>query len=165
MAQKKEVYSEKLKQTGYWKYADIYNFSFSWLKDSSYKLKETLYNEKLSSFGKEVIIKWEAEKKVTDYFKYRISIDWHILGMKDAEVEIDGKQVKTNKGEVEMKFKGEIIKDYEKRWEDKPIWKLLRGIYEKYIIRTTIEEYEDDLEDDVKDMVQDIKAFLNIPGR
>jgi len=84
--------------------------------------------------------------------------------MKDAEVEIEGKKVGTNKGEVEIKFVGEIIKDYEKRWEDKPLWKFLRGIYEKYIIRTTIDEYEDDLEDDVKDIIKDIKAFLNIPA-
>ena len=165
MSQKKEVYTEKLKQTGHWKYTDVYNLAFNWLKDSSYNLKEDLYNEKLSANGKEIIIKWTAEKKVTDYFKYKISLDWHILGMKDAEVEINGKKVNTNKGEIEIKFKGEIIKDYEKRWEDKPAWKFLRGIYEKYIIRTTIDEYEGDLEDDVKDMVKDIKAFLNIPAR
>ena len=165
MSQKKEVYKEKLKQTGYWKYDDVYHLAFNWLKSHSYKLKEDLYNEKLSANGKEIIIKWEANKKVTDYFKYRIKVEWHILGMKDAEVEIEGKKVSTNKGEVEMKFVGEIIKDYEKRWEDKPRWKFLRGIYEKYIIRTTIDEYEDDLENDVKDMVKDLKAFLNIPAQ
>ena len=92
-------------------------------------------------------------------------MDWHILGMKDAEVEIEGKKVKTNKGEVEIVFKANIIKDYEKRWEDKPLWKFLRGIYEKYIIRETIDEFEDDLEDDVKDMIKDLKAFLRIPAK
>ena len=165
MAQKKEVYKEKLKQTGNWNYTDVYNLAFSWLKGSGYKLKEDLYSEKLSANGKEVIIAWTAEKKVTDYFQYQIKIDWHILGMKDAEVEIEGKKVKTNKGEVEIVFKANIIKDYEKRWEDKPLWKFLRGIYEKYIIRETIDEFEDDLEDDVKDMIKDLKAFLRIPAK
>jgi len=165
MAQKKEVYKEKLKQTGYWKYADVYNLAFSWLRDHQYKLKEDLYNEKLSANGKEVIIKWTAERKVTDYFKYQIKADWHILGMKDAEVEVDGKKVGTNKGEVEIIFKANIIKDYEKRWEDQPRWKFLRGIYEKFVIQATIDEFEDDLENDAKDMIRDLKAFLNIPGR
>ena len=165
MAQKKEVYKEKLKQTGNWNYTDVYNLAFSWLKGSGYKLKEDLYSEKLSANGKEVIIAWTAEKKVTDYFQYQIKMDWHILGMKDAEVEIEGKKVKTNKGEVEIVFKANIIKDYEKRWEDKPLWKFLRGIYEKYIIRETIDEFEDDLEDDVKDMIKDLKAFLRIPAK
>ena len=163
MAQKKDVYKEKFKQTGYWKYTDVYNLAFSWLKGAGYSLKEDLYNEKLSSNGKEVIILWTAEKKITDYFKFQIKLDWHILGMKDAEVEVDGKKVKTNKGEVEIVFKGTIIKDYEKRWEDKPLWKFLRGIYEKYVIRETVTEFEDDLEDEVKDMIKNMKSFLRIP--
>jgi len=153
MAQKKEVYREKFKQTGYWKYTELYDLAFAWLKDHQYKLKEDLYNEKLSSNGKEVIILWTAERKVTDYFLYQIKADWHILGMKDAEVEIDGKKVKTNKGEVEIVFKANIIKDYEKRW------------YEKYIIRQTIDEFEDDLEDEMKDMISDLKGFLKIPAK
>lgn len=164
MPQKKKIYEEKLKQSGFWKYSDVYTFAFNWLKDNSYEIKEELYSEKLSTNGKEVIIKWSASKEVTDYFQYKISLDWHILGMKDAEVEIDGKKVKTNKGEVEIKFKGEIIKDYEKRWEDKPIWKFLRGIYEKYIIRETIDEYENELKDEVKKIIKDIKSFLRIPA-
>ena len=164
MGQKKEVYKGKLTQVGYWKYEELYTMLFNWLKDHGYGVSEDLYKEKLSGGGKEVIIAWEASKGVTDYFKYKIMLDWHILGMKDAEVEIDGKKTKTNKGEVEIVFKGVIVKDYEKRWEDKPFYKFLRGIYENYIIRTTIDEYEEDLEDDVRDIISDAKAFLRIPA-
>ena len=165
MAQKKEVYKEKLKQTGYWKYDEVYAMLFEWFRDKNYKIKEDLYNEKLLSNGKEVIIKWRAERKVTDYFKFQIMLDWHILGMKDAEVEIDGKKVSTNKGEVEIVFKANIIKDYEKRWEDKPFWKFMRSVYEKYVIRETVDEFEDDLKDDVREVIKDLKGFLRIPGR
>lgn len=165
MVQKKEVYKEKLKQTGYWNYKEIYDMAFNWIKERNYLLRENLYNEKLQANGKEVIIKWTAIRKVTDYFMFEIVLEWHILGMKDAEVEIDGKKVKTNKGEVEIVFKANIVKDYEKRWEDKPLWKFLRSVYEKYVIRETVDEYEDDLEDEVKEMITDIKEFLRIPGR
>ena len=75
------------------------------------------------------------------------------------------KKVSTNKGEVKITFKGNIIKDYEKRWEDKPLWKFLRSIYERNVIRKTIDEYEDDLEDEVKELISDTKAFLRIPAR
>jgi len=138
---------------------------FDWFKTNGYKLKEDVYNEKIQSNGKEVIAKWKAEKKVTDYFKYQIQADWHILGMTDAEVEIDGKKKKTNKGEVEIAFKGNIIRDYEKRWEDGPFWKFLRSVYEKYVIRASVDEYEDDLEDDVKEVISDLKAFLKLEVR
>ena len=57
------------------------------------------------------------------------------------------------------------IKDYEKRWQDKPVHKFLRSMYEKYIIREAIEEYENDLKDDTKEMIKDTKAFLRIPAQ
>jgi len=88
-----------------------------------------------------------------------------ILGLKDAEVEQDGKKISTNKGEVEIKIRVNLVKDYEERWEDRPFYKFLRGIYERYIIRTTIDEYEDDLEDKSKGYIKEIKAFLNLSGR
>ncbi|MCK5321185.1 hypothetical protein KAJ38_01280 [Candidatus Pacearchaeota archaeon] len=165
MAEKKEVYKQKLKQKGYWNYVDLYNFCFDWLKDEGYNVKEKEYVEKLSSFGKEIMLKWVASKKVTDYFKNEIEVNWHILGMKDAEVEQDGKKVSTNKGEVGIVIKATLVRDYEERWEDKPIWKFLRGIYEKYVIRTTVDEYEDSLEDKAKEYLKDMKAFLQIGGR
>ena len=165
MAQKKEVYKENMKQTGHWKYTSLYDMLFNWLKDANYDLTEDLYNEKLQSNGKEVIIRWTAEKKITDYFKYQIKLDWHILGMKDVEVEIDDKKVSTNKGEVELVFKGTVIRDYEKRWEDKPSLKFMRSIYEKHIIRKSVKEYEDDLEDETKELISDTKEFLRIPAR
>ncbi len=163
MVQKKLVYKEKFTQVGYWDYIEVYNLLYNWLKDHGYLLYENQYKEKLTSGGKEVIILWEAKKKTTDYFLFQIELDWHILGMKDAEVEIDGKKTKTNKGELEIVFKGTVVKDYESRWEDKPLHKFMRGFYENYIIRTTIDEYEDDMEDDTKDIVSDLKAFLRIP--
>lgn len=165
MSQKKEVYKQKLKQKGYWNYDELYNMAFHWLKDHGFGLKEALYNEKLQANGKEIVITWEAKKKVTDYFVHKITLDWHILGLNDAEVEIDGKKTKTNKGELEITFKGILINDYEQRWEDKPLWKFLRGVYEKYVIRETVDEYEDDIEDDVKELISDMKAFLRIPAR
>lgn len=163
MGQKKEIYVEKLTQVGYWDYNETYIMLYNWLKDHGYNVTENVYKEKLTSGGKEIIIDWDATKKVTDYFKHKINLQWHILTMKDAEVEIDGKKVKTNKGELEIKFKGIIEKDYEKRWEDKPIHKFMRGLYEEYVIRKTIDEYEDDIEDDTKEIISDLKAFLRIP--
>ena len=165
MAEKKEVYKQKIKQKGYWNYTDLYNFCFDWLKEEGYRVQENEYTEKSSNFGKEIILKWKASKKVTDYFKYVIEVKWHVLGMKDAEVEQDGKKINTNKGEVGIVVQATLVRDYEERWEDKPIWKFLRGIYEKYVIRTTIDEYSENLEDKAKDYVRDIKAFLQLSGR
>ena len=165
MAQKKQVYKETVKHTGFWKYSQVYDMLYDWFKEHGYKVFEDSYNEKIQSNGKEVVAKWRATKKVTDYFKFEIKADWHILGMKDVETEVEGKKVKTNSGEVEIAFNGTLIKYYEKRWDDKPMWKFLRGVYEKYVIRETVDEYEDDLEDDTREIISELKAFLKLEIR
>jgi len=165
MVEKKEVYKQKIKHKGYWNYKDLYKFCFDLLEQEGYILQEKEYSEKVTSFGKEIFLDWKAEKDVTDYFRYEIQMEWLILGMKDAEVEQDGKKISTNKGEVEIKIRVNLVRDYEERWEDRPFYKFLRSVYEKYIIRTTIDEYEDDLKDKSKGYIKEIKAFLNLSGR
>ena len=162
MAQKKMAFKQVVKKKGYWNYVDLYIFCFDWFKKENYTLMEHQYVEKQSDFGKELVLEWEAYKKVTDYFKFVIKLDWHILGMNTAEVERDGRKEKTNKGEVKIAIKGELVKDYESRWEDKPFNKFLRGVYEKYIIRTTIDEYEDRLVEDCVEFTAQVKSFLEL---
>lgn len=163
MAQKQGIYEQKIVQNGYWNYGDVYGMLYSWLKDHGYGISEGSYKEKLAGNGKEINIEWEASKKVTDYFQYKIALKWQIMGLKDAEVEIDGKKTKTNKGELSISISASLVKDYEAKWEDKPIWKFMRGVYEQYVIRKTIDEYAGDLDGETRDLVSDLKAFLRIP--
>jgi hypothetical protein len=162
MAEKNTVFKEAIKHKGYWNFADLYGFCFDFLKDEGYTIKEKAYTEKIGGAGKEIIIEWDCSKKVTDYFKNHIKVDWHILGMKDTEVERDGKKENTNKGEVKITIEGMLEKDYEDKWENKALWKFLRGIYEKYVIRTTIDQYEDRLIDVTVKFVGELKAFLQL---
>lgn len=162
MAEKNTVFKEAVKHKGYWNFSDLYNFCFDFLKDEGYTVEEKAYTEKITNAGKEIIIEWEAKKKVTDYFKNHLDVDWHILGMKDAEVEREGKKETTNKGEVKLTIEGMLERDYEDKWENRPFWKFLRGIYEKYIIRTTVDEYEDRLTDVGVKFVDEIKSFLQL---
>jgi hypothetical protein len=165
MAEKSNVYEQAVKHKGFFNYSDLYNFCYNWFKEEGYKLSEDTYTEKLSGFGKEIQIEWKASKKISDYYKNVIEAKWHILGMNDAEVEIDGKKVKTNKGEVKIKISADLVRDYEENWDKKPMWKFLRGIYDKYIMRTTQDEYEDRLAKKTISFVEDLKSFLNLEGR
>ena len=166
MAQKSSVFEQTLMHKGYFNFSDLYNFCFQWLQDEGYtNLAEESYQEKLSDIGKEIKIKWIAKKKVTDYFRNIIELKWQIIGLVDAEIERGNKKEKTNKGDLRMDFSADLEKDYENRWADKPIWKFFRGVYDKYIIRTTIDEYEDRLTAKAVSFVSDIKAFLQLEGK
>jgi len=165
MAEKDNVFKQEVKKKGFWNYADLYNFCYNWFKDERYKLFEEKYVEKLTSFGKEIVIEWVAKKKVSDYFKEEIKIKWHVLGMNDAEVMIGDNKEKTNKGEVKIVVVADLIRDYEENWDKTVFYKFLRGIYDKYIIRNTKDLYEDRLEGVARKFYDDVKAFLEIEGR
>ncbi len=166
MAHKSRVFEYTLKHKGFFNFSDLYNFCFQWLQDEGYSnLVEESYQEKITDIGKEIKIKWTAKKKVTDYFQNIIELNWHIIGLQDAEVERGGKKEKTNKGDLRLDFSADLEKDYEERWSDKPIWKFFRGVYDKYIIRTTIDEYEDRLASKTASFVSDVKAFLQLEGQ
>ena len=123
------------------------------------------YNRSKHNSHKPIEIEWDARKKISDYFKQKIKVKWHILGLNDAEVEVDGKKVKTNKGELKLTVDGILERDYEETWEKSPTNKFLRGIYDKYIIKTTIDEYEDRLFLKANSFFEDTKAFLALEGK
>lgn len=162
MSVSSNIAKQTIKKKGYWNYSELYGFCFSWLKDNGYGVKESEYVEKLSDFGKEIQLKWEGGRRVTDYFKFVIKVEWHILGMTDAVIERDGKQEKTNKGEIKLSISADLVKDYEDNWDKKPMVKFMRGIYDKYIIRTTIDNYGDVLKDDFKEYISQVKSFLEL---
>ncbi len=162
MSVSSNVAKQTIKKKGYWNYSELYGFCFNWLKDNGYGVKESEYVEKLSDFGKEIQLKWEGGRRVTDYFKFVIKVEWHILGMTDAVIERDGKQEKTNKGEIKLSISADLVKDYEDNWDKKPMIKFMRGIYDKYIIRTTIDNYEDLLKSDFKEYISQVKSFLEL---
>ncbi len=162
MAEKDNVFEQDFKQKGFFNYVELYNFCFNWFKEHRYKILEDSYTEKLQGNGKEILIKWTALKKVSDYFKEEIKISWHILGLTDAEVMVGDKKEKTNKGEVKIKIAADLIRDYEENWDKTAFYKFIRGIYDKYIIRNTKDLYEDRLADAAREFYNDAKAFLNL---
>jgi len=160
MVEKSQLFSQIVKHVGFWNFKDLYNFCYEWLKDEAYIVAEEEYTEKITDRGKEIVIKWSAWRKISDYFKFVIRMEWHILGMQDVEVERGGKKEKINKGEVKITFKPTLERDYESRWEVNPWYKFFRGIYDKFIIKTTIDDYEDRLIDKTVEFIEQVKAFL-----
>lgn len=165
MPTEKNVYKEKVTHRGYFNFREVYNFVHEWFKDENYDVIEKEYKEKMVQVGKDVEIKWDCFKKLTDYFRNLIKLRWEIRNMVEVEVEKDGKKVKMNKGEIKITFEAILESDYERRWENSPLWKFMRGLYDEYVIRLTKEEYEDKLFDKTVSIVENSKAFLTMEGK
>lgn len=165
MAEKDTIIKGKLKQSGIFNFNEFYEFAYHWLMEEGYDVNEKKYSEKVEGDAKKIEISWEGSKKVSDYFKYILGVEWQILGLKKTEVMREGKKIKTNTGQIEMRFKAVIVKDYESRWEDNPIFKFLRGVYDRYIIRSRIDEYEDKVVEDLDELIAQCKSFLAIEAQ
>jgi hypothetical protein len=165
MAEKDKILAEKVKHSGIFSFSELYEYLYDWFSDESYKVREKKYTEKILGDSKTIEIEWENERKISDYFKFQIKLTWLITGLKKVEVKKEDQKVTMNSGTVEIKFSAMLIKDYESRWENQPFWKFLRGVYDRYIIRTRIDYYEDRVEDDLREIVAQTKAFLALESR
>ena len=104
---------------------------------------ETLYLEKEGAGGdKEMWWWWRLQKLPTDnsYYKYHIDMDFHILYILPAEVVRDGKKLKVNKGEVEIKLWAYLEFDYNGLWSKHPILKMFNKVFPKRIFKNEIYE-------------------------
>jgi hypothetical protein len=158
---KKDVFESKIKSTGPFNFREFYNFCFDWLGDETNLIVvEEKYIEKNSGDSKGIEAAWTAFRKITDYFKYQVSVTWRVIDLHNVEYEKKGKKIKTNFGTVQIKIKGTVFRDYEGKFQDSPFNAFLNKIYEKWVIKSRIEHYEDKLIAECDEFLDQAKAFL-----
>lgn len=166
MTEKDTILKEIFKHKGIGNYKDFYNCMYNWLKNENFFIIEKLYSEKIEGDAKNIELKWEAKKEMTDYFKASIEIVTKFRGLKDIEIEVDGKRRKTNEfGEVEVTFKGVLEKDYSSKWEGSRLHKVLKEAYNKYVIPSRTQEMQIKVATYVQDIKEELKAFFDLEGR
>jgi len=166
MPEKDKIYSSKVKYTGIFNFSEFYKFCHEWLTaEQEFEVIEEQYVEKLKEDKKDIEFKWTGSKKVTDYFKFEIKVEFRILGLEKVEVVENNAKVKTNKGNVEIKCSGTLIRDYESKFETNAFQKFLRGIYEKWVIPSRVGDYEDKLAGNCDEFLAQVKAYLDLEGK
>lgn len=166
MAEKDQIFSSKMKYDGIVSFKDFYRFCYDWLKEETeLDVAEKKYSEKLKGDSKDIDIEWVGVRKVTDYFKFQIKVVFRILGLKDLEITQGGVKAKTNKGSVEIKVTGTLIRDYDSKFEVTAHKKFLRSIYEKWVIPSRIEQFEEKLISDCDEFLSQAKAYLDLEGK
>ncbi len=166
MSEKDKIYASKVKYGGIFSFPDFYKFCYEWLRDElGFIVAEDQYVEKIKGDAKDIEFKWTATKEVTDYFKFEVKVDFRILGLKKVEVIQNNVKVKTNEGSVEIKCSGTLIRDYNAKFETNAFQKILRSIYEKWIITSRINDYQDKLAGDCDEFLAQVKAYLDLEGK
>lgn len=145
---------------------DVYNYAYEWLRSEDFTITEDKYKEVVKGDEKELEIKWVVNKKISDYFRANLEFMWKVLGMKDVEVEIDGKKKKMNKvAELTIKINGKLEKDYNSKWGPSSIQTFFKDLYHKYVIPQRTEQMEDKVREYVQVFKEEMKAYLELTGK
>jgi len=166
MAEKDTIFSSKIKYGGLFSFKDFYQFCYDWItEETGLDVAETKYEEKIAGDSKEITVEWECEKKLTDYFKFLMKVNFKIGGLTNVEVVQDGVKLKMNKGTATVSVKGILVRDYDSKFEGTPMKKFMRAVYEKWIITSRVKQFEDKIAGDCDEFLGQAKAYLDLEGR
>ena len=164
MAVKDRVFKGKIKQKGIYDYKAFYEFVYDYLSEEEYDVHESLYHDTAKGDAKDLNIKWSAIKTISDYFQFEITLNWIILQQKKVNLKKDGQEISMDSGTLEINFEATLIKDHENKWNS-GFLKVLRDIYDEYIIRSRIDDYEIKIWEEINEIIAQAKSFLAIEGQ
>ncbi|MEK6841747.1 MAG: hypothetical protein AABX91_01185 [Nanoarchaeota archaeon] len=166
MPEKETVFSSKIAYGGVFSFKELYKFCYEWLKEETgLDISENKYEEKIVGESKNIVVEWKGEKKVTDYFKFEVEVKFTIDGLTNVEINQGGAKVNTNKGKATITVKGNLVRDYDGKFEGTAFKKYLRESYEKWVIPARVEEYSDKLSKSCDEFLSQAKAYLDLEGK
>ena len=149
---------------GVFDFDGLYKMMHAWIVNKRLTFHEERYKDKVSTpFGNELEIKWNAERKVTEFIKEYIKIEFHLWDFAEVEVIKEGKKVKMNKARMEIKFFAELELDYNKKFSGSTFNQKLGKFYlEKVIYWDWRIRNANALEYSVYDLHAKVKKYLNM---
>ena len=167
VGERETIFNSKIKSKGIFSFKDFYKFCFDWLSDETgLDVAEDKYKEKLTGNEKYIEIEWTGTDKVTDYFKFEVKVAFQLENLVEVEIQQPGgAKIKSNKGSVEITVKGNLIRDYEGKFDTGWFSKFWRGIYDKWVIPSRIKQFEDKLAEACSEFLEQAKAYLDLEGK
>ncbi len=140
---------------------ELYRQMKLWLEDKGYAKGETIeksYVEKMKPGGKQIEIRWECGKNVSDYFKYKVNVLFILLGVSEVEVTQDGVKRKLYNGNFQVYIIG-YVEEGSKEWES--LGPFVR-LYHNLIARRRIEDHKHELYNKIYSFQDFIRKFLEV---
>jgi spermidine synthase len=135
---------------------ELYNLVKSWLSERGFFVIERENEGSEDESGSSFYTKFDAFKKVEEYTKYMIEVRIKSNSLKETSEQYN------YQGEYVVSFESYLEKDYENKYENKPILKFFKGFYEKLIEKSRFNKYESELRDLTMSIYNEVKAFLNL---
>ncbi len=167
MAEEERVFSSKVSYNGIFSFKDFYAFCYNWLRDETNltSFSEDKYSEKLMGEAKNIDVVWTGSRDITDYFRIKMKVTFVIKAMSQVKIKKGGVEVDSNKGAIDVKVDGILVKDYQSKFEMSAFRKFLRAFYEKYVILSVVKEFRGRIVTECDEFLTQAKAYLDLEGK
>ena len=139
----------------------IYKKIKEWFEENNYTYMEKENTTNKKDKGVEIKMTMRGEREVTDYFKFEIEIKYLIIETEKIKI----KDKLLDRGYFRAFFKANMIFDYRYIWSKNKFSKLLRFIYNNFIIFNKIDNvYSPALKfesDDIFNVMKDSMDMYN----
>jgi len=156
----------KIRYKGLFDWGGLYRFVWNWLLKRQYRVHAKRYKDKVSTpLGNELEVDVWGEREVTEYYKYRIDVYYHLWESKDIPVIIEGKQVIRRGGRIHIELNAVITTDWQKRYrsDQNILQRLMENFLNDVVFKYDREmKHIDPLDKDLHNFESEIKKFLKI---
>lgn len=154
----------KIRYKGLFDWTGVYRLVHDWLVKNQFRFYEKRYKDKLdTALGNELEVDVYGEKEVTEYYKYRVDVAYHLWESREVPVVVNGKQTKLWQGRVHIAISGKVITDWQGRYKDGKMNKMMETFLNKVVLKNEIEmKHIDPLDKDLHRLESDIKKLLKI---
>ena len=135
----------QVREKGVFNFDKMYKELRAWFDDNRYDLDERVHTQKHKDKGKEIVIKWITERKVTDYIIYYIDVAFLLQEINPVSDELV-------KGFAKITFTARLGLDYKEQWNKTAFSNFLHKMYSKYIEKAFIEKHWDRLSGEVNEL-------------
>jgi len=155
----------RVNYSGIFDYKQLLNAVRSFFNEKHYAMIQEEHTESAKSSGRETKFDIAPFRDVDEYVRFKINLELLMWRSLDVVVEENGKKIRKQKGDLEVRFKASIVKNYKPSFQKNKFGGFLRQTYERYIIRRRLLDYEEKLQAETEELINRIKSVLGISKR
>lgn len=149
----------KIERDGIYDMKHLYKQMKGWFEENNYIYTEKENTTNIKDKGTEIKLAMSGERKVTDYFKFEIEVRFLIVESQKVKV----KDKELDKGKMLAFLRPVLYFDYRNIWTKNKFSKLLRFVYNNFIIKKKIDDvYSAALKFEADDLFNTMKDALEM---
>ncbi|GEM_PF-1992207 len=154
----------KVRWKGVLVWNDLYR-KMKWLLDSlgygdeRSNFKEIKYLERIKGDSKNLEIHWIGARSLNPYMLATIEITFLVVALKDVEMEKEGRKLKLNSADIDMRFNADLYINNDGRFKK---GSMLQKLNDEFLMKSRIEEWKIFTYSKLYLVHDEVKTMLNL---